>query len=55
MNMSLFLFLIITFIISLHFLTLNCIVSYLVLSGVILFCSLFSVCFLAVKLEDPKM
>ena len=57
MNMSLSLFLIITFnIISLHFLILNCIVSYLVLFGVILFCSSFSVCFLAVKPEgDPKM
>ena len=57
MNMSLSLFLIITFhIISLHFLILNCIVSYLVLFGVILFCSSFSACFLAVKQEgDPKM
>ena len=57
MNTSLSLFLTITFNISSpHFLILKCIVSYLVLFGVILFCSLFSVCFLALKPEgDHKM
>lgn len=38
-----------------HFLVLNYIVSYLVLFGVILFCSLFGGCFFSLKLEGaPK-